>query len=224
MDNPLVISCSADASGAWLAGKQGNVVVIVDIIDMSTTLEAALEAGALEVFGASPDRVKVPVLVNPYQLGQKAGKKAKELNAAIIIVAEPRWGADIERLNSCQTLISGLKDAGINAYKLVPNLGISVTKLVDFQNKVVIAVTRAGGVAFDAANYAGGHVITATIARTWQLKGTLSAEAGVERALTMAKKIKKHITFVAASSKSLEDLLAAQYLTQLALIKRDFYL
>lgn len=221
MEEPFVINCSADASGAWMAGKQGHVVVIVDIIDMSTTLEAALEAGALEVLGASPDQVKIPVSVNPYQIGLEAGFKAKTFNSSIVIVAEPRWGDDQERLKHCGKLISGLKDAGVNTWELAPNLGISVTKLLSFQNKIVIAVTNSGGVAFDAAHHAGGIVITATIARTWQLKGIQPAEMGVERALTKAKKLNKHLTFVAASSNSMEDLLAAQYLTQLALARRD---
>jgi hypothetical protein len=51
------------------------VVVIVDIIDMSTTLEAALEAGARKVYGASPDGVIVPVDVKPEVIGLEAGEK-----------------------------------------------------------------------------------------------------------------------------------------------------
>ncbi|MGI6552813.1 MAG: hypothetical protein ACOX37_07210 [Bacillota bacterium] len=50
-------------------------MVIVDIIDMSTTLEAALEAGARKVYGASPDGVIVPVDVKPEVIGLEAGKK-----------------------------------------------------------------------------------------------------------------------------------------------------
>lgn len=215
-----VINCCSDASGAWQAGSLQQVVVIVDIIDMSTTLEAALEAGAFKVYGAAPDSVKAPVPVNPFAIGQKAGSEAKKLGAQVIIVAEPRWGSDEERLNSCGQLIKGLKSSGIKYYRIAPNLGITTAKLVDFQQSVVIAVTNSGGVAFDAAQVAGGTVLTATVARTWKMKGTEPARVGVDRALTLAARLGKDLSFVAASSNSQEDILAAQYLAQMAMVRR----
>jgi hypothetical protein len=215
-----VINCCSDASGAWQAGLQQQVVVIVDVIDMSTTLEAALEAGALKVYGAGPDSARGPVPVNPLAIGRKAGLEAKKMGASVIIVAEPRWGSDEDRLNSCGKLLKGLHSAGIKNYQIVPNLGITTAKLVDFQYAVVIAVTNSGGVAFDAGWTAGGTVLTATVARTWKMKGTQPARIGVDRALTLAMNLGKDISFVAASSNSQEDILAAQYLAQLAMQRR----
>lgn len=216
-----VINCSADASGARQAGLQEQIVVIVDLIDMSTTLEAALEEGALAVFGASPDETRAPVPVDPVSIGRKAGQEAKSREAPVVIVAEPRWGTDRERLQSCRSVIKGLKDSGITDYQIVPNLGITTAKLISFDKTVVIAVTNSGGIAFDAAWTAGGNVLTATIARTWKMKGEEPAEAGVRRALKLATDLKKDLCFVAASSRAQEDILAAQYLARMAFLKRE---
>ena len=68
-----------NASGALRAAKLDFVVVIVDVIDMSTSAEAAIEKGAISVLGASPDISKVPVYVNPYKIGLAAGSRAKGL-------------------------------------------------------------------------------------------------------------------------------------------------
>lgn len=220
MNKIPIANFSSDASGARHAGMINHVVVIVDVIDMSTTMEAALEAGAHKVFGACPDDIIVPVPVDPVDVGRKAGELSKKLSASVVIAAEPRWGENEKRINSSRSVIAGLKEVGINHYKVIPNLGISATKLVDFKDKVVIGVTNTGGVAFDAALKAGGEVITATIARTWKNKGLRPAEKGVVRALELAKTLGKDITFVAASSQSMEDVLAAQFLTHLALLLR----
>ncbi|CEO89494.1 hypothetical protein SSCH_50031 [Syntrophaceticus schinkii] len=48
-----VITVTTDASGAYHAACSGQVVVIVDVIDMSTTLEVAIQEGAALVLGAS---------------------------------------------------------------------------------------------------------------------------------------------------------------------------
>lgn len=216
-----VINCSTDASGARLAGLQQQIVVIVDLIDMSTTLEAALEGGALNVYGASPDQASAPVPVDPVAIGYQAGREARSRSASVVIVAEPRWGGNRQRLRSCRSVIKGLRAAGVAEYQIVPNLGITTAKLVSFEQSVVIAVTNSGGVAFDAARTAGGTVLTATIARTWRMRGEEPAEAGVNRALALATALKKDLCFVAASSKAQEDILAAQYLTRLAILRRD---
>jgi hypothetical protein len=193
------------------------VVVIVDIIDMSTTLEAALEAGARKVYGASPDGVIVPVDVKPEVIGLEAGEKALQHNCPVIVVAEPRWDDRESRIRSCAPVLRGLKKAGIKEYCLLPNLGASTVKLADFQNTVVVAVTNSGGVAFDAAFQAGGTVLTATVARTFGKKGLETAREGAKRALDQACLLTKNITFVAASGNSVEDILASQYLAQMAL-------
>ncbi|MGI6552812.1 MAG: hypothetical protein ACOX37_07205 [Bacillota bacterium] len=89
--------------------------------------------------------------------------------------------------------------------------------MADFQNTVVVAVTNSGGVAFDAAFQAGGTVLTATVARTFGKKGLETAREGAKRALDQACLLTKNITFVAASGNSVEDILASQYLAQMAL-------
>lgn len=218
-----VIKCCTDASGAWRAGLQGHVVVIVDVIDMSTTLEAALEAGALKVFGAAPDNVQVPVPVNPLAIGRKAGLEAKRLGATVVIVAEPRWGSDQDRIESCGKLLKGLHSSGIENYSIAPNLGITTAKLVDFRQAVVIAVTNSGGAAFDAGWTAGGAVLTATVARTWNMKGTEPARVGVDRALALAVNSGRDVSFVAASGNSQEDILAARYLARMAMKRRKVF-
>lgn len=219
-----IINWAADATGARQAALSGHLVVIVDVIDMSTTLEGALEAGALKVYGASPDHVQPPVPVNPYRIGQKAGLVARRLQAPVIIVSEPRVGAHRDRLAACASLRQGLQKAGITDYLVVPNLGASTAKAVDFRNKIVIAVTHSGGVAYDAAFNAGGRCLTATIARTVLRKGVEPARQGIRRALTLAKALRKNITFVAASSQSLEDVLGAQWLCQFALVNKNRWL
>lgn len=216
-----IINYSTDASGARLAALANHIVVIVDIIDMSTTLEGALEAGAIRVFGASPDNVQTPVPVNPYKIGHKAGQLARQFKVPVVIVSEPRYGTNQERLATCPSLQKGLREAGITEYIIVPNLGASTAQVVDFRYKIVIAVTNSGGVAYDAAYTAGGKCITATIARTKNMKGLEPARQGIKRALFLAEIFKKNITFVAASSHSLEDVLGAQLLTQLAIAARN---
>lgn len=219
-----IINFSTDASGARQAALENHIVVIVDIIDMSTTLEGALEAGAIKVFGASPDNVQVPVPVNPYKIGRKAGLIARQLKVPVVIVSEPRYGTNKERLATCSSLIDGLHETGITKYKVVPNLGASTAQIINFKNKIVIAVTNSGGVAYDAAYTAGGKCSTATIARTKNMKGLEPARQGIKRALSLAKIFKQNITFVAASSHSLEDILAAQLLSQLAVDIRNHWL
>jgi hypothetical protein len=201
-----------DASGAVSAALKGNIVVIVDVINMSTTLEAAWEAGALGVFGASPDKTLAPVFVNPMLVGYYAGCYAKSNKTEIILITEPRVGTDEERIQHASLAIKGIKKAGVGAVTVLPNLGAETVKLCDFANKVVIAVTDSGGVAYDAAFNAGGIVLTATVARTLGKKGLEPVHMGVKRALTIARLKNTGISFVAASSNSLEDILAASFM------------
>jgi hypothetical protein len=201
-----------DASGAVLAALKGNIVVIVDVINMSTTLEAAWEAGALGVFGASPDQTSAPVFVNPMLIGYSAGCFAKANQSEIILVTEPRVGTTEERVEHASLTIKGIEKAGLGGLTILPNLGAETVKMANFSNKVVIAVTDSGGVAYDAAFNAGGIVITATVARTLGKKGLEPMQMGVKRALTLAQLKKTGISFVAASSNSLEDVLAANFM------------
>ncbi|KUO50661.1 MAG: hypothetical protein APF76_07680 [Desulfitibacter sp. BRH_c19] len=211
----LKVYFSADASGAYEAGLNGHIVVIVDVIDMSTSLETAMEMGATAVFGSSPDKNSAPVPVNPEKIATVAASLALQLNTEIIIIGEPRFASKFEHQKNSQRLINKLSDLGAKIYDYVPNIGKEISGLTDFTNRIVIAATNTGGVAFDTAYNAGGITTTATIARTGNLKGKEPALKGALRAYKLAIDSQKNISFVAASSNSLEDVLAAKYLCEL---------
>lgn len=214
------IFVTTNASGARDGAKMGNVVVVVDLIDMSTTLEAVLDAGAAKVFGASPDVTKAPVELNPEEIGYTVGLMAMQEGREVVLISEPRIGTDEERKNRAQKVLTGLKKAGISVSQIVPNIGAETAKITDFKDKLVIAVTDTGGVAYDAAYTSGAPaVITATIARTPYKRGRKPAEDGAERAIQTAIQHNTGITVVAASANSLEDILAAEYLARLIIEK-----
>ncbi|WP_018249991.1 hypothetical protein [Orenia marismortui] len=210
------LNITSNASGAAQAARKGDIIVVVDIIDMSTTAESALDAGALEVFGASSDRVSVPVTVNPEKIGYFAGKKALKHNTELIIVAEPRLGSEDERIENIQLALAGVKRAGANIEAILPNVGSQVSSLADFKDKVVLIITDSGGVAFDAAyNHGAPQVTTGTIVRTMKKKGIRPAKDSAKRAIKLAKKYNTGITLVAASSNSYEDVLATEHIAKL---------
>ncbi|MCL2337103.1 MAG: hypothetical protein FWC60_06750, partial [Firmicutes bacterium] len=91
-------------------------------------------------------------------------------------------------------------------------------KLYDLRGKVLIAATGAGGVAFDAAMTAGAPaVVTGTVARTRHKKGEVPARDAARRAAALARETGAGVTVVAASGNSLEDILAAEFITRLIL-------
>ncbi|KKM11783.1 hypothetical protein SY88_07105 [Clostridiales bacterium PH28_bin88] len=188
----------------------GQIVVIVDVIDMSTTLEGAMDAGAVAVLGASPQGVKAPVPLNPESVGWLAGRLAQEKGAGIVVVTEPRVGPEEKRLEAAGPVLRGVRTVGGRVIGVVPNLGKETAHLVDFAGKVVVAVTSAGGTAFDAALQAGGEVVTGTVARTLGLKGPEPAKRAARRAVTLARDRGKGIAVVAASANAWEDVLGAQ--------------
>lgn len=208
------VRMSTDASGAYYAGKANDIVVIVDVIDMSTTLECAIEAGCIGFYGAAPDHVKPPVPVNPEEIGFKAGRESALKKTPIIIISEPRWGTEKDLEKNTKKVVAGIEKAGGIIEGFVPNIGASTVKLCNFKNKLVIAVTDSGGAAFDAGFNSGGFMLTGTIARTSIHKGTYPAVLAARRAVEAAKFQKKNISIIAASANSLEDILAAQYITQ----------
>jgi len=215
-----IVKMTVNASGAAAAGAGGDVVVIVDIIDMSTTLEAALDEGALAVFGAAPDKATPPVAVNPFKIGQLAGKLAVAKGVGVVLVGEPRVGSDKERLAGMSKTVAGLQQAGAVVKAVLPNLGAETVKLYELRGKVLIAATGTGGVAFDAALTAGAPaVITGTVARTRHKKGHAPARAAAQRAVDKARELGTGISVVAASGNSLEDILAAEFITRLILEK-----
>jgi hypothetical protein len=209
------ITVSYDASGAVNAAKRGDTVVIVDIIDMSTTLETCLDEGAAAVFGASPNNKKIPVKVYPHKIAEKAAKIAAKKDASIVLIGEPRTGNDIKRVENCEHIIKFIEGKELNIEKVIPNLGKEVANLIDLKNKIIIAVTDSGGTAFDAAFGLGVPVCTATIARTMRTKGILPAKRGALRAVNLSKRFNTNISVVAASSNSMEDVLAAEYIANL---------
>ncbi|OCL26993.1 hypothetical protein U472_05770 [Orenia metallireducens] len=210
------LNITSNASGAAQAARKGDVIVIVDIIDMSTTAEAALDAGAIEIFGASSDKVSVPVTVNPEKIGYFAGKKAVKYNTELIIVTEPRMGTEAERLNNIQQAMVGVKRSGAKVAKIIPNIGSQVADLANFKDKVVLIITDSGGAAFDAAYTHGApQVTTGTIVRTGIKKGIKPAKDSAKRAIALAEKYNTGITLVAASSNSYEDILAAEHIAKL---------
>lgn len=212
------LNLAFNASGAVEGARRSDVVVIVDVIDMSTSAEAVLEAGALAVFGASPTGCNAPVNLNPDRIGYLAGKKALKHKTPLIIVAEPRYGDDEKRKKRAEAALAGVVRSGVEVGLIIPNIGSEITKLVDFNEKVVLFVTDTGGVAFDAAyNNGAPAVLTATVARTPLKKGTEPARIGVLRAIEAANKLNSGITVVAASSNSLEDVLAGEYLIKLVI-------
>ena len=134
----------------------------------------------------------------------------------LVVVAEPRYGTEEERRKRAETALLGVARSGAAISEIVPNIGSEINKLVDFKEKVALFVSDTGGVAFDAAFISGAPaVVTATVTRTPEKKGIAPALAGVQRAIEQAQKFDCGISVVAASSNSMEDVLAAQFLVQL---------
>jgi hypothetical protein len=211
-----IVNMTMNASGAKAAAEAGNVVVIVDVIDMSTSLEAALDAGAFLVYGASLDTSKAPVKLSPEEIGEKAGTAAQDKGTKVVIICEPRIGSEDERKQKCGRVINGINKSGAAIEVILPNLGAELVKLVDFAGKVVIAVSDSGGVAYDAAWTAGAPaVLTGTVARTIAKRGDEPARAAARRAIEAAVKFKTGISVVAASANSLEDIMAAEYIVKM---------
>jgi len=215
---------AADASGAYHAACAGQVVLIIDVIDMGTTLEAALQAGAPLVLGASPAFCKAPVPVNPEAIGRHAARVSNDLQTDIVLIAEPRVGSEAERIERAAGVLRGLQQEGKEPAGIYPNLGAETIKLVDFKNKIVVAVSDCGGAAFDAAFNAGAPVVTGTTARTFGRTGWENADSGIQRALQLSVKEERGLCIVAASSKALEDVLAAQYFAQRAIAEGFNYI
>jgi hypothetical protein len=206
-----IITVAYNLSGAIEAAKMGRFIVLVDVIDMSTTMEGLWEAGALKLWGAAPVGKGQPY-TNPYLIGRAAAKEATEKKTQVYIIAEPRVGGLDERVKRAGAVLAGIKDEGHTVGGIWPNLGAETAKFTNWQDKLVVIVTDAGGTIFDAVWQLGGRITTVTVARTMQMKGETAAKKGIQRAITMAGDAP--LTLVAASSNALEDILAVQYLAQ----------
>jgi hypothetical protein len=210
------IHLAYNASGAVAGAERGDVVAIVDIIDMSTSAEAALAAGALAVFGAASNTAHPPVSVNPEVMGFIAGKAALANETELVLIAEPRYGSDAERAKNAAAAIDGIHRSGAATTAIIPNIGSEIDRLADFKDKIVLIVSETGGAAFDAAYNAGAAgVLTATVVRNRSYKGSEPASIGAARVLEEAQRLDCGITVVAASANSWEDVLSAQYITEI---------
>lgn len=210
-----ILQIGYNASGAAAAALRGDVVVIVDIIDMSTTAEAVLDAGAAAVYGAAPDTAKPPVRVNPEKIGYQAGLHALRELTEVVVIAEPRWGAEEERRVKAQSVLAGIERSGAEVAHILPNIGGEISQLAEFSGRVAVIVSDTGGVAFDAAvQHGASEVLTATIARTQAKKGFAPLNDAVERAVEAARKHHCGISLIAASANSQEDILAAEALAK----------
>ncbi len=198
-----------DASGAAEAGGRGRVVAIVDVVDGSTSAEAALAAGAAEVLGAAPLGSEAPVALRPKAVATRAAQVALQHGTEVIVVAEPRVGDERERLARVKQILGALEASGAH-YQVVPNQGSELASMVDLEGRVVLIVTSSGGVAFDAA-LAGGAPAACfvTTARLPGISGWDVVRMGVERATALADAHGGKLTVVASSANSSDDCLAA---------------
>lgn len=206
---PGSLEVAFDAMGAADAGSRGRVVAVVDVVDAATSAEAALAAGAVSVLGAAPADADVPVEVRPEGVAAHAVALAKLHDTDIVVVAEPRVASQEERVQRAAPVIKALEAADVG-FDVVPNQGAGLPGLVKLAGRVVIVVSAAGGVAFDAALTAGAPAVCfATTARIVGMTGWEVTRVGARRAVELAKENESGLTVVAASSNATDDFLAA---------------
>ncbi|MGH2722952.1 MAG: hypothetical protein ACRDI0_01585 [Actinomycetota bacterium] len=206
---PRRLEVTFNASGAADAGARGRVVAVVDVVDSATSAEAAVAAGAAEVLGAAPAGMRVPARVDPGAVGRRAAASAGRVGGEVIVVAEPRVGTDEERRARCLPVLQALRTARVE-YLLVPNQGAELPHLVEVTDRVVVVVSTTGGTAFDAALTAGAPAVSfATTGRVEDLTGWEVAHMGAQRAIALAEEHEAHLTVVAATANSTDDVLGA---------------
>lgn len=210
-DKKSMVTVAYNLSGALEAVSSGRFIVLVDVIDMSTTAEGLYEAGVGKIWGAAPDNKGNPY-TNPYRIGRTAAAEAKKEQTQVCVIAEPRVGTEEERRKRAAAVLAGIEDEGCKPAGIWPNLGAETAKFTDWKNKLAVVVSDAGGTIYDAVWQQGGSITTATVARTLNMKGETVINKGIERALEMSAGTP--LTLVAASSNSIEDVLAVHYLTQ----------
>ena len=199
-----------NASGAAEAAGRGRVVCIVDVVDASTSAEAALAAGATAVLGAAPASADPPVEVRPDAIGLRAVGLATDAGSDVVVAAEPRVGSQEERTEQAAPVLRALEGGGIG-WELVPNQGAELPGLVKLDGRIVVVVSTTGGAAYDAAVAAGAsEVCFATTGRIEGRTGWEVAGAGAERAAELATRHGTGLAIVAASANSADDVLAAQ--------------
>ena len=151
----------------------------------------------------------MPVEVKPSVIAALAAGVAREHQTEVAVVAEPRIAAIEERLQSVAPLTSVLAAEDVG-FEVVPNQGAGLPGLVKLTGRVVIVVSAAGGVAFDAAVTGGAPAVCfATTARIAGGTGWEVTRLGAHRAIELAKENEGGLTVVAASSNATDDFLAA---------------
>jgi len=206
---PRTLEVTFNASGAAEAGRRGRVAVIVDVVDASTSAEAALANGAAAVLGAAPAGADVPVPVDPAGVGRKAAALAGRLGTTAVVVAEPRVGTEEDRRKRALPVLQALRTASVE-YELVANQGAELPGLVDVKGLVVVIVSTTGGAAFDAAIAQGSPAACfGTTARVEGKTGWDVLGLGARRAVELADEHSADLSIVAASANSTDDCLAA---------------
>ena len=204
-----VLDVTFNASGAAQAGASGRVVVVVDVVDSSTSAEAALASGAVEVLGAAPAGAAPPTRVDPAAVGRRAAALAARLGTDVVVVGEPRVGTEDERRQRALPVLQALRTASVS-YELVPNQGAELPRLIDLDGRIVVVISATGGTAFDAALAAGAPAVTfATSARSQGRTGWEVLEDGAKRAIELARNHRAGLAIAAATANSADDVVAA---------------
>ena len=198
-----------DATGAAEAGARGRVVAVIDVVDAATSAEAAIAAGAVDVLGAAPADALAPIEVRPEAIAVRAAALAKLHDTDVVVVAEPRVASHEERVERASPVIRALEAADVG-FEVVPNQGAGLPGLVKLEGRVVVVVSAAGGVAFDAAVTAGSPAACfVTTARIAGKTGWEVTSSGARRAIELANQNGGALSVVAASSNATDDFLAA---------------
>jgi hypothetical protein len=198
-----------DATGAAEAGARGRVVAVIDVVDAATSAEAAIAAGAVDVLGAAPADALAPIEVRPEAIAVRAAALAKLHDTDVVVVAEPRVASHEERVERASPVIRALEAADVG-FEVVPNQGAGLPGLVKLEGRVVVVVSAAGGVAFDAAVTAGSPAACfVTTARIAGKTGWEVTRSGARRAIELANQNGGALSVVAASSNATDDFLAA---------------
>lgn len=208
-DAPATLEVTFDASGAAEAGGRGRVVCVVDVVDSSTSAEAALANGALAVLGAAPAGAAPPVAVDPVSIARRAAAAAREASTDVVVVAEPRTGDEAPRRDRAEPVLATLAAEGVG-HELAPNQGAELPGLAKLRGRVIVVVSTTGGTAYDAALASGAPAACfGTTARVEGLTGWEVARSGAERAVSLARAHGAGLTVVSASANSADDVLGA---------------
>ncbi|MEO2240520.1 MAG: hypothetical protein ABGY09_00455 [Euryarchaeota archaeon] len=203
------VKMTIGASGAAEAALNGDVVVVVDVVNTSSAAEVALRGGAVEVLGAAPDRAyevlvrkraskypfaDAPKGVDPVERGREAGRLAVEHDTEVVLVVD--GGEENARMAR-----QGVEEEGAEIAEIVPNAGPRIKDVVDLSDRVFLFVTATGGTLYDVARTHGAPaVIFGTVVRRSLIR------ACAERAVRLSERHGSGVAIVASSIFAPEDL------------------